>query len=68
VKPIEDLERRHDESIFKGKVNEAINSMLDCMLNQTEKCCKKCIDVSVCSFLTEAVCAYRNNNTVKSSV
>ena len=65
---IESLERRHDESIFKGKVNEAISSMLDCMLNQKDRCCKKCNDVSVCIFLTEAVFAYRNRRTVKSSV
>ncbi len=60
MNPIEDLESRLDESIFKGKVNEAINRMLDCMLNQNEKSCKKCRDVHVCSFLTEAVFAYRN--------
>ena len=68
MKPIDNLERRHDESIFKGKVNEAISSMLDCMLNQKEKCCKKCNDVSVCIFLTEAVFAYRIRKKVKSSV
>ena len=65
---IVNLEARHDESIFKCKVNEAINSMIDCMFSQKEKCCKNCNDVSVCSFLIEAVFAYRNKKIVTSSV
>ncbi|HBH60696.1 MAG TPA: hypothetical protein DDX85_02915 [Nitrospiraceae bacterium] len=65
---IANLEARHDESIFKGNVNEAINRMLACMLHQEEKCCKKCNDVSVCSFLTEAVVAYKIKKTITPSV
>lgn len=65
---IENLERQSDESLFKGKISEAVNKMLDCMLNQAEKSCKKCSDVSVCSFLTEAVFAYRNKEMNKPSL
>ena len=60
---LENVERIKDESMFKVQVNESINSMLDCMLTKNGKTCKNCSDVSICSFLTEAVFAYRQKNT-----
>ena len=56
---LENNKRKTDESIFKVKVHESINRMLDCMLTKDGKTCKNCTDVSICSFLTEAVFAYR---------
>ena len=64
---IENLERKHDELMCKGKVNEAISMMLDCMLSQNERKCKNCNDVSVCCFITEAVFAFRSREIAKSS-
>ena len=52
-----------DESTFKIKADESINRMLGCLLNESAKTCKNCRDVTVCSFLTEAVFAYRNQFT-----
>ena len=48
-----------DETMFKIKANESINKMLDCVLASNGKICKNCSDVNICSFLTEAVFAYR---------
>jgi hypothetical protein len=56
---IESVKRKTDESMFKMKVTEAINRMLDCMLTKDAKTCKNCSDVNICSFLTESVFAYR---------
>ena len=56
---IESDKRKTDESMFKMKVNESINRMLDCMLTKDGKTCKNCSDVSICSFITEAVFVYR---------
>jgi hypothetical protein len=56
---LESVKRNTDESMFKMKVNESINRMLDCMLTKNGKTCKNCSDVSICSLLTEAVFAYR---------
>ncbi len=58
---IENVNRKTDESMFKVQVNESINRMLDCMLTRDGKICKNCSDVSICSFLTEAVFAYRQS-------
>ncbi len=40
-----------------NKTKEAINSMLDCLLNKESGCknCKQCERVDACCFLTEAV-------------
>lgn len=65
---IANLERQSKESSFKGKINIAVNRMLDCMLNNSDKSCKKCDDISVCGFLMDAVFAYRNKEVAKSSV
>jgi hypothetical protein len=65
---IDVLEQRLDESIVRDKVCESINKMLDCMLHQKEKSCKKCCDVSVCSILTEAVFVCRHRERKKSYV
>ncbi len=56
---VESVTRKTDESMFKMKVNESINRMLDCLLTRDGKTCKNCSEVSICSFLTEAVFAYR---------
>ena len=56
---IERVKRKTDESMFKIKVTESINRMLDCMLTKDGKACKNCSDVNICSLLTEAVFAYR---------
>ena len=56
---IENNKSKTDESMFKVKIHESINRMLDCMLTKDGKTCKNCSDVSICSFLTEAVFAYR---------
>ena len=60
---LESVKRNTDESMFKMKVTESINMMLDCMLTKDGKTCKNCYDVSICSFLTEAVFAYRQQYT-----
>ena len=60
---LENVKIRMDESMFKIQVNESINRMLGCLLNENAKICKSCNDVNVCSFLTEAVFAYRNQFT-----
>ena len=60
---LENVKIRMDESMFKIQVNESINRMLGCLLNKNAKICKSCNDVNVCSFLTEAVFAYRNQFT-----
>jgi hypothetical protein len=65
---IEVLEQRLDESKVRDKVCESINRMLNCMLHQNEKCCKKCCDVSVCSILMEAVFVCRHRERTKSYV
>jgi len=56
---IESSTRKKDETMFKEKAIESINRMLDCMLTNDDKTCKNCSDVSICSFLTEAVFTYR---------
>lgn len=56
---IERSTRKKDESMFKEKAIESLNRMLDCMLTKDGKTCKKCSDVNICSFLTEAVFTYR---------
>ena len=56
---IDNVKRKTNESMFKVQVNESINWMLDCMLTGDGKPCNNCSDVSICSFLTEAVFAYR---------
>ena len=56
---IDNVKRKTNEEMFKVQVNESINRMLDCMLIGDGKPCKNCSDVSICSFLTEAVFAYR---------
>ena len=56
---IENVKRKTNEELFKIQVSESINRMLDCMLTGDGKSCKNCSDVSICSFLTEAVFAYR---------
>jgi hypothetical protein len=57
---LEDVNRKMDDSIFKVRASESINAMLACLLNQEGKICKNCNDVDVCTFLTEAMFAYRN--------
>jgi len=56
---LENNKGKTEESIFKVKVNESINRMLDCVLASNGKICKNCSDVDICSFLTEAIFAYR---------
>ena len=57
---LEDVNRKMDDSMFKVRASESINAMLACLLNQEGKICKNCNDVDVCTFLTEAIFAYRN--------
>ena len=57
---LEDVNRKIDDSLFKVRARESMNAMLACLLNQEGKICKDCDDVDVCTFLTEAVFAYRN--------
>jgi len=56
----EHVNRKMDDSKFKVRASESINAMLACLLNQEGKICKNCNDVDVCTFLTEAIFAYRN--------
>ena len=57
---LEDVNRKIDDSLFKVRARESMNAMLACLLNPEGKICKDCDDVDVCTFLTEAVFAYRN--------
>jgi hypothetical protein len=57
---IRDVNRTMDDSMFKVRACESMNAMLACLLNHEGKICKNCIDVDVCTFLTEALFAYRN--------
>jgi hypothetical protein len=57
---LEDVNRKIDDSLFKVRASESINAMLACLLNQEGKICKNCNDVDVCTYLTEAIFAYRN--------
>ena len=57
---LEDLNKTMDDSMFKARASESINAMLACLLNQESKICKNCNDVDLCTFVTEAIFAYRN--------
>ena len=57
---LENVNRKMDDSMFKVRASESINAMLACLLNREGKICKNCNDVDVCTFLTEAIFAYRN--------
>jgi hypothetical protein len=56
----ENVNRGIDESMFKIRAKESINQMLDCLLKHDGKICKRCKDVNICTFLTEALLAFRN--------
>jgi hypothetical protein len=51
--------------MLQNQVNEAINNMLRCMLSKNKLNCKSCRDADACSFLTEAVFAYRFKKTIR---
>jgi len=51
--------------MLHNQVNEAINKMLHCMLSKNKHDCKSCRDADACSFLTEAVFAYRYKKTIR---
>jgi len=57
---LKDVNRKLDDSMFKMRAAESINAMLACLLDKEGKICKNCTDVDVCTFLTEAIFAYRN--------
>jgi len=51
--------------MLQYQVNEAINKMLRCMLSKNKHNCNNCRDADACSFLTEAVFAYRYKKTIR---
>ena len=65
---IENIRTGTDQSFFKARVNEAINTMLECLLNKDEtNCnkCKNCENVDVCCYLMESVVVYNHRETKK---
>jgi hypothetical protein len=48
------------DSVFQSKAKESINQMLDCLLKHDGKICKSCKEVNICTFITEALLAFRN--------
>lgn len=57
---LKDVNRNLDDPVFRIRAVESINAMLACLLNKEGKICKDCTDVDVCTYLTEALFAYRN--------
>ena len=57
---LEGVNRKMDNSMLKIMASKSINAMIACLLNQEDKICKKCNDVDVCNFLTEAIFVYRH--------
>jgi len=57
---LENINRKMDDSMFEVRAREAINAMVACLLNNEGKICKNCNDVDVCTFLAEAIFAYRH--------
>jgi len=54
-----------EEVMHQHQVNEAINTMLRCMLSKNKLNCKSCRDADARSFLTEAAFAYHCKKTIR---
>ncbi|MBC8413854.1 MAG: hypothetical protein ISR96_05480 [Nitrospira sp.] len=57
--------RNYADIARKIEVSGAIKAMLDCMMDVGEKHCRLCEKSDACSFLTEAVFAYRYKKTIR---
>jgi len=54
------MEMHRQEKGVKVEINNLINHMLDCLLNNEGRKCNRCNCVDACSGLTEAVFVCRN--------
>ena len=63
---LETVRREIDNSGFRVKAKEAINSMLGCLFGDAPKNCKHCENVDPCRFVVEAIFAYRCRESARS--
>jgi hypothetical protein len=59
------MEQAIAETMLWSQVSDAIHRMLLCMSSRNEQNCERCRDADACSFLTEAVFAYKYKRTIR---